>query len=266
MERCLKKLVVLLVVALCVCVAQAQDNTMWYNTSGDGEWFTDGNWDLGHPVAGDTASFGPSGDLCTVNGDAYAEAMNMGLTPGVTSSLAISAGSSLNINGSSTVSFAAGSAANVLVQGEFINGWQLTVGQWGDGVITVDGGLAQAEHVAFNAAGGGTNSSGFINVINGGTLRVNTQFIVIAWNAVGPVMNVDDSSQILANSATFSEAAAEAWANAGFLTGNGLPGASNLIIETVLIEGAPFTSVTAVPEPTTMLLLSSGMLLLRKRK
>lgn len=275
MKRAMRMLVVSMVAVLAIASVGSAKNTTWNNAALDGSYTNSANWDLGAPVAGDTASFTWTSDTAVISTSVYTESLAMGIVGGVPSNLKIvnggygHFGSTAPTYGSSAVSYSAGSSANLIVEagGTADFAWQLTVGQWGNGKVTLDGGTLKVQHLCFNASGGGANSSGLVDVKNGGTLQVNTQLIIAGWNAVGPVMNVAGAgSKILVNAASgWNVGAAEAWANAGFLTGNGLAGAANIVASTVTIGGVAYTQVTAVPEPVTLALLAAGGLFLRRK-
>lgn len=146
-------LVMLVTVAVIATVGSAK-NTTWNNAAGDHSYTNSVNWNLGTPVGGDTASYGPVGAEAVISTSVNADGMNMGLTSGVTSNVRVANGGHAHYTGSSVISYTAGSAGNLIIDagGTMDIGWQLTVGQWGSGTVTLNGGTLTCQHLCFNAA------------------------------------------------------------------------------------------------------------------
>lgn len=219
----------------------------WIGPAG-GNWATAANWDANVagvpqnavPTTADTATFADVSTEAVVTTAQSVGNLNMGVAAGATSNLRVANGGTLNVLGQTVVSYNAGCAANLTVDaGGILNNtfnW-LYVGQWGTGKLTVKGTVV-AFGTGWNASGSGTTSNALID-IKGGLYRTDAVSYG-APNTVGGFVAISDGGKFQGKIAGgFSVAAAQAWINAGLITGFGLQ------VSTVTVGGVQYAQILA---------------------
>lgn len=261
----MKKLVVLLMIVSMVCAANA---AIRYHGSGSWEWIegdgqTEG-WQGGVPGSGDDARLNWGNNIVTLDYAAPAvgslkigvdEGGNLvindggimtseswsgiGVTGAVNASMTVNTGGVANIGGH--LWMGAGPAGNFGLLD--INGGTVNVGG-NIGLGTINASTASGGTAVINVNDGGLLNlhhwSGTTSIMDGSVLNINgTGVVVVGGNRVDQANDYFDLGKI----------------------------ASDLgDIQAIYTADGDFTTITAVPEPTTMALLGMGALALLKKK
>ncbi|MEN6386252.1 MAG: PEP-CTERM sorting domain-containing protein [Phycisphaerales bacterium] len=255
----MKLKVALVMIMMSLAVSSQAGGLYWSANSGD--WASGSSWDVGSkPGAGDQALVLWDHTI-TVTGNEQAGTVNLGYV--ANGWLNIAAGGSLNVG---TMHVGQTDEGNLEVGTMNVNG-----------TVT-----AQTLYVAFER----NNGRGVLNVNNGGLVTVNEGFYMSTTNTTEvdafARINLNGNGSIISNwgyAVQLQNAKAHIDLEAGFLK---FKGDQRAQIETYINSGwltaydgngtvnAPVfdgvnTIVTAIPEPATMILLSIGGLLLRRK-
>ena len=132
------------------------------------------------------------------------------------------------------------------------------------GSITQTGGILGLGTSNASTPGGGTAT---VNVLDGGLLALNNISSADGLPSIQPgsLLNIIGTGQVTVPN-DFVGVLTD-YAIADKLAGNGVPGLSNLVID-FDITNPGFTTVTTIPEPSTLLLLGLGLggVLIRRRR
>lgn len=263
----MKKLFLILLMFSVLSVSANAGYKLWTNGYGDGLWNNGDNWiDIdtyasGVPGPTDIATFGNVWQEAVINTSIDANSMNMGCDNGYPSSVRIANGGSAHFKGAPSVviSYDPNCYGTLTVEqgGTMTVDWQLTIGQWGSGTLTINGGQVTCAILFLNAGIDGSGAGVYTGKVrsqinlNAGTLKVTDG--IFHGSRVPFGLNIDLKKGTLLVSAAngvFNVAAANAWANAGMITAWG-QGGSAVKAESVVIGGINYTKVTAACQIST---------------
>jgi hypothetical protein len=257
-----------MVLATFTCTVLAGPN--WTGATGDGMWTTDLNWDSGvapamnntpivrsayytngfHPTfaAGMDGFYGEV--IVGYPDDSQPFQARLDVTGGsmVTRNLWIAFGWNSNYKG--VINMSGGSVVATS---------EIRMGYYGaEGTLNMSGGTLSMPSTANALMLGPDGGKGIIN-LSGGTIDV--PYLGIYGNST---IDISGTGKIIVNDATgLFVSVFEGYAESGNLMGNHIADAAQL---NIVWDGIGKTTITAVPEPTTLGLLSLGITALLRRK
>ena len=245
-------------------VAASVSNAATYRFMGNGNWEdsqwqnqTDGINNTTPPTSSDTARMNWGGATCTLNSEQTISMLGIGVDePG---NLIIAAGGILHTSSAAAVGDVRGAGVLTVEAGGVADfGLHLWVGRTdtAPGTLNINGGTVKVGQMLGLGWDGGT---GFVNVNDGGVLDL-FQLHGDGSSSMqnGSILDITGTGKVLLPG-NYTGVINE-YVNNGSIYGNGILGNINIDVTNDI------TTVTAVPEPASMILLGFGGLALRIRR
>ena len=202
----------------------------------------------GQAFVGNNGGAGPTGTLNVNNGGTVnvESILWSGFSTGVTGNINIAAGGTINVGNHLWLGYRGTSTINI------------------SGILNQTGGILGLGTNNAVSPGGGT---AVVNILDGGLLALNNISGAVGQPSIQPGSSIDISGSGQLTVPFDAVGSLTGYANANLIGGNGVPGPSNLLID-FDVTNPGFTTVRAIPEPATMMLLglSLGGLLVRRRQ
>jgi hypothetical protein len=258
-----KKIVYLVSFVLVLAFVSNASATFWTNTTGDGLWKTPGNWDTGVvPTPTDqvylNSGVGPTIDSGTAatsnklwgpgNGGVGGD-MTMTIDGG---SLAVSAGCFWSVGQT-----AGRHGIAVLEDATVTVGTDLYVGNDGDGTFSMSGNSTVTVGGTLHVSNKLSSTFGHVNLYSG---LLDTVDLTGYHEGNDILIDIYEGTLIVRKKS--GGPLQEGWIDKGYIIGYG--GAGTVILEHDDVTG--WDTLTAIPEPATIALLSLGGLALIRRK